>query len=210
MRLKNIKGAKEKVLASPYIISDSKSYKGKYQKLFNNNNPIHIEIGMGKGKFIIENAKRYPDINFIGLEKYASVIVRAIDKLDGTSLPNLKLINEDALLINEMFDHEIDTIYLNFSDPWPKKRHADRRLSSPSFLTRYESIMKKKMHIIMKTDNRGLFEYSLMVFNNHDFRIDELSLDLYKEDLKNNIQTEYEERFSSNGDTIYMLNVVKK
>ena len=136
MRLKNVKGAKEKISQSSYVILDPRQHRGKIAQLFENQNPIYIEIGMGKGNFIIENAKRYPHINFIGIEKYDSVLVRAIEKLEGIELSNLKLIRMDATEIEEVFDHEVGTIYLNFSDPWPKTRHSDRRLTSTKFLKR--------------------------------------------------------------------------
>src|SRR5574344_1203322 len=182
MRLKNIPGAHDKVSASPYLIEGTK-YKNKYKILFNNNNPIHIEIGMGKGSFIIGMAEKYPDINFIGIEKFDSVIVKAVEKLEEVDLPNLRLIRYDATKIEDLFGKEIDTIYLNFSDPWPKNRHEFRRLSSPVFLKRYDNIFKDTKHIIMKTDNRNLFEYSIMSFNNYGYNIENISLDLYKDDI---------------------------
>lgn len=209
MRLKCVKGAKEKVESSPYLILNPLEYKGNYQKLFNNNNPIYIEIGMGKGNFIIENAKKYPDINFIGIEKYDSVIVRAIEKLEQLELPNLKLIRIDANNIVDVFDKEIDLIYLNFSDPWPKARHEKRRLSSHEFLKKYDSIFKNKKNIIMKTDNRKLFEFSIMSYTSYGYSINEISLDLYKDDISNNIPTEYEMKFNELGFPIYKIDVEK-
>ena len=209
MRLKGVKGAKEKVESSPYLILNPLEYKGKYQKLFNNNNPIYIEIGMGKGNFIIENAKKYPDINFIGIEKYDSVIVRAIEKLEQLELPNLRLIRIDANNIVDVFDKEIDLIYLNFSDPWPKARHEKRRLSSHEFLKKYDSIFKNKKNIIMKTDNRKLFEFSVMSYTSYGYSINEISLDLYKDDISNNIPTEYEMKFNELGFPIYKIDVEK-
>jgi tRNA (guanine-N7-)-methyltransferase len=200
MRLKHVKGSKERINSSPYIVD-------KYKKF--NNNPLHIEIGMGKGKFIIEKALNNPNINFIGIEKFDSVIVRALDKLENIDIPNLKLMRFDALEIDKVFNKDIDTIYLNFSDPWPKKRHQDRRLTSSIFLEKYKKISKNNVHIIMKTDNRKLFEYSIKSFVDNGFKILDISLDLYKEDLKDNIQTEYEMRFSSNGDIIYMIEVIQ-
>ena len=140
MRLKNIKGASEKILEGKYFISNPKDYRGKWNKLFNNNNPIYIELGMGKGDFIINNAIKYPNINFIGIEKYDSVIVRAIQKSNELELKNLKLIRLDVINIDTIFDKEIDKIYLNFSDPWPKERHAKRRLTSNIFLDKYSKI----------------------------------------------------------------------
>lgn len=207
MRLKHVKNADIIVNNSPYVVKDN--YKGNFNKLFNNNNPIYIEIGMGKGNFIINNAINYPNINFIGIEKYDSVLIRAVQKLEDKNLKNLKLIRMDANKIDEFFDHEIDLIYLNFSDPWPKDRHEKRRLSSPNFLKKYDQIFKNDKHIIMKTDNRKLFEYSLKIFNNESYRIEDISLDLHKDNYPFNIETEYEEKFSKQGIPIYMVNVKK-
>jgi len=209
VRLRNVKNAKAQIESSSYILLDPKKYCGKFQELFGNNNPIYIEIGMGKGQFIINNAKRYPHINFIGIEKYDSVIVRAIQKLENEELPNLKLIRMDALEINEVFYKEVDRIYLNFSDPWPKDRHEHRRLTSTKFLTRYDLIFRDKNNIVMKTDNRKLFEFSIKSFNNYGYKVENISLDLYKDDHELNIPTEYEERFVSRGQVIYMIDVNK-
>jgi tRNA (guanine-N7-)-methyltransferase len=208
MRLRNVRNANTKITSSPYVINEPSIYKGKYKTLFNNNNPIHIEIGMGKGKFIIENALKYPNINFIGIEKFDSVIIRAVEKLENMDLPNLKLIRVDALEIDEIFDHEIKTIYLNFSDPWPKKRHADRRLTSPIFLNKYNVIFEVNKHITMKTDNRELFEYSLKSLTDYGYKIDNISLDLYKINIEDNISTEYEEKFRAKGNIIYLLEAI--
>ena len=208
MRLRNVKGARDTIENSDYIIKDYKEYKGKYNKLFNNNNPIHIEIGMGKGNFIIGMAKKYPDINFIGIEKYDSVMVRAIEKLD-EDIPNLKLIRMDAQEIDEVFLKEIDTIYLNFSDPWPKNRHEHRRLTSEAFLKRYDTIFKNNKHIIMKTDNRKLFEYSIISLTSFGYKIKEISLYMYNDDIKDNVQTEYEKKFHDKGFPIYKIEVYK-
>ena len=208
MRLKNIKGAKEKISKSPYIIQTPETYKGKYKTFFKNKKPIHLEIGMGKGDFIIGMAQKYPDINFIGIEKFDSVILRATQKLENIELPNLKLIRFDATEIENIFDREIDTIYLNFSDPWPKNRHEDRRLTSKKFLQKYDKIFKQSKHIIQKTDNRHLFEFSLKSFTNYDYKIKNLSLNLH-EDNFDNVETEYEKRFTSLGMPIYMVEVEK-
>lgn len=208
MRLKNIKGAKEKISASPYIISNPEKFKGKFNTLFKNDNQIHLEIGMGKGDFIIGMAQKYPNINFIGIEKFDSVILRATQKLENLELPNLKLIRFDATEIENIFDKEIDTIYLNFSDPWPKNRHEDRRLTSKKFLARYDKIFKNINHIIQKTDNRHLFEYSLMSFIDYDYKIKNISLNLHDDEI-DNIETEYEKRFASLGYPIYMVEVEK-
>lgn len=209
MRLKCVKGAKERVESSSYLVLEPSKYKGKYKELFKNNNPIYIEIGMGKGNFIIENAKRYPDINFIGIEKYDSVIVRAVEKLENIELPNLKLIRMDANKITDVFDKEIDLIYLNFSDPWPKVRHEKRRLSSHEFLKKYDFIFKNKKNIIMKTDNRKLFEYSIISYTSYGYKINDISLDLYKDDITFNIPTEYEMKFHDKGLPIYKIDVEK-
>lgn len=209
MRLKNVKGAKDIIESSSYLILNPEQYKGNYKKIFNNNNPIYIEIGMGKGDFIINNALKYPDINFIGIEKFDSVIVRAIQKLDDKVIPNLKLIRFDAMEIEQIFDKEIDLLYLNFSDPWPKERHAKRRLTSPIFLEKYDNIFKNNKKIIMKTDNRKLFEYSIVSLTNNGYYINDISLDLYKDDIKDNIPTEYEKRFNELGYPIYKIDVEK-
>ena len=150
MRLRNVKNAEEIVNNSSYVIKNPEEYKGKYKELFSNDNEIHLEIGMGKGDFIIGMAEKYPHINFIGIEMYESVMVRAVQKLENLGIPNLKLIRIDAALVNSIFDHEISTIYLNFSDPWPKKRHARRRLTSSRFLEIYDSIFSSQPHIIQK------------------------------------------------------------
>ena len=201
-----MKNAKEQIESSSYVISDPESCKGNFNKLFNNDNPIRIEIGMGKGTFIYNHALKNPNINYIGIEKFDSVLVRAVQKLEDTNITNLKLIRMDALDIDKIFSKEIDTIYLNFSDPWPKNRHELRRLTSPVFLAKYDSVFKNDKVIIQKTDNRHLFEYSLVSLVNYGYKLEKISLDLYKEEelLKDNIPTEYETRFASNGDTIYM------
>lgn len=209
MRLRNVKGAKEIIDNSPYIIKNPNDYRGNYQKVFGNNNPIHIEIGMGKGDFIIENAKKYPNINFIGIEKFDSVIVRAVQKLENEEIPNLKLIKIDANEIDDVFDKEISVIYLNFSDPWPKARHAKRRLSSEIFLNKYDYVFIDKKRIIMKTDNRKLFEYSIKSFTDYGYKIEDISLNLYEDDIKNNVPTEYETRFHNRGCLIYKVDVSK-
>lgn len=208
MRLKNVRGAKEVIEGSEYIIKNPSDYQGKFNTLFNNSNPIHLEIGMGKGQFLMGMAKSFPNINFIGIEMYDSVMVRAVQKQDLEKLPNLRLIKVDATGIEDIFDHEIDVLYLNFSDPWPKKRHTHRRLSSDRFLKRYDSIFKGSKTIIQKTDNRKLFEFSLKSFTDYGYKIEELSLDLHKDECFN-VKTEYEMRFSELGYSIYMVKVVK-
>lgn len=209
MRLKNIKGASEKILKGKYFINNPSEYKGKWNKLFNNNNPIYIEIGMGKGKFIIKNAIENPNINYIGIEMYDSVILRAVEKTNDLELNNLYLIRMDARLINDIFNKEIDLIYLNFSDPWPKERHAKRRLTSPEFLKKYDLIFKNNNHIVMKTDNKDLFSYSIKTLNNHGYYINNITFDLEKEKDSLNIMTEYEEKFTKLNNPIYKIDVIK-
>ena len=206
MRLKHIKGAEEKVENSSYVIKEIK--KGKFNEYFKNNNPIHLEIGMGKGDFIIEKAKLNPNINFIGLEKQASVLFRAIEKQEQLNLPNLLFLNKDAKEIKEIFDKEITTLYLNFSDPWPKERHAKRRLTSPNFLESYEMIFKDTKHIEMKTDNKRLFEYSIKTLTDSGYKIIDIRLNLHEDDIEN-IETEYERKFSNKGFPIYKIEVSK-
>ena len=209
MRLKHVKGASAKIESSSYLIENPNEYKGKMKELFNNNNPIYIEIGMGKGTFIYENAIKYPNINFIGIEKYDSVMVRAIEKVENEKIDNLRFIRMDANKIEEVFSKEVDRIYLNFSDPWPKVRHEKRRLSSLNFLKKYDNIFKAEKRIIMKTDNRKLFEFSVVSFVNYDYKINEISLDLHNDDVPDNIETEYEKKFSSKGFPIYKIDVYK-
>ncbi len=208
MRLKNVKGANDIIIKGTYYVSNPNEYKGNWNKLFKNNNPIHIEIGMGKGDFIIESAKRYHNINFIGIEKYDSVIVRAIQKSNELELNNLKIVRMDAHNLLDIFDKEIDTIYLNFSDPWPKDRHAKRRLTSPVFLSIYDQIFKNTKNIIMKTDNINLFNYSLETLKEANYEIiyQTNNLDCLSDD---NIMTEYETRFHEKGIKINKL-IAKK
>lgn len=210
MRLKNVKGAKDIVINGKYYVDNPCDYKGRWNDLFGNDNDINIEIGMGKGDFIISNALRYPNINFIGIEKYDSVIVRAIQKSNDLELNNLKLVRMDAIGINDVFDREIDTIYLNFSDPWPKDRHAKRRLTSYVFLEKYDSIFKGKKHLVMKTDNVDLFNYSLDSLKNYGYEINYFTNDLYSGNCDDNIPTEYEKKFVLKGIKINKLDAVKK
>ena len=198
MRLRKVKYASEKIDASKYVIKNYKDFTGHFKDLFNNNNPIYIEIGMGKGSFIIKNAIENPNINYIGIEMYDSVILRAVEKTNELELNNLYLIRMDARLIEDVFDKEIDLIYLNFSDPWPKERHAKRRLTSPRFLARYDNIFRGDNHIIMKTDNLDLFNYSVDSLKEYGYTINEISNDLHKE-KDNIITTEYEDKFTSKG-----------
>ena len=210
MRLKKVKGAEDIINNSSYIIKNPEEYKGQFNKLFNNDKPLHIEIGMGKGDFIIGMAKKYREINFIGIEKFDSVIARAIQKLEDEEIPNLRLIRMDAENINDVFDHEVDILYLNFSDPWPKKRHTNRRLTSKPFLKLYDNLFKNSKHIIQKTDNRHLFEFSIMEFTSYGYQINELSLDLYSDNYEDNVPTEYETKFVNKGQVIYRIDVEKQ
>ena len=209
MRLRNITGAKERINVSTYSIKEPYELKGHYNELFKNSNPIHLEIGTGKGDFLIAMAEKYPDINFIGIEKYDSVLVRAIEKIDSKKLNNIYFMREDALNIEKIFEKEISKIYLNFSDPWPKERHAKRRLTSPNLLSKYDNIFKENKIIQMKTDNRHLFEYSLISMNEYGYKIVEINLDLYEDDIKDNIPTEYETKFVNQGKKIYRAVFIK-
>ncbi len=210
MRLKKIKNAKEDVIMSTYYVADPENHKGKWEYLFTNGNPIHVEIGMGKGKFVIGMAKAYPNINFVGIEKYDSVLVRAVEILNQMEeLPNLKLLLFDAENIATIFDKEVARVYLNFSDPWPKARHEKRRLTSEVFLKKYDTIFKNTKEIIQKTDNKEFFDFSLESIKNYGYTIDEYTYDLYAENDESNIPTEYEEKFSSKGIKINRLKAHK-
>ena len=209
MRQRNVKNKKEIINNSKYIILNPSELKGKWQEIFNNNNPIYIEIGMGKGDFILENAITYPNINYIGIEKYDSIIALAIKKIEKYDLNNLKLIRMDALNIDDVFNKEISKLFLNFSDPWPKPRHVKRRLTRDNFLEKYDNIFKNEKVIEMKTDNQKLFEFSLVSFNKSGYMVIEISLDLHNSDNTNNIMTEYERKFSEKNNRIYYVKVVK-
>ena len=208
MRQRNVKNKEEIITSSKYFVNNPENYIGKWNTYFQNNNPIYIEIGMGKGQFIIENAKRYPNINFIGIEKYDSILALALKKIN-IELPNLVILRLDAFNIDSIFKEEIDTIYLNFSDPWPKKRHTKRRLTSPEFLKKYDLIFKNNNHIVMKTDNKDLFSYSIKTLNNHGYYINHITFDLEKEQDSLNIMTEYEEKFTKLNNPIYKIDVIK-
>ena len=211
MRLRNVKNAVNIVNESRYTIDyqSLKEYRGKIKELFGNNNPICLEVGMGKGDFIIGMAEKYPNVNFIGIEKYESVLVRAVQKLEDKEMQNLKLVCMDAVFLDLVFDHEIATIFLNFSDPWPKNRHAKKRLTSENYLERYDEISVGNTHIIQKTDNIGLFAYSISSLSEYGYTIKKVSLDLANEDIET-IETEYEKKFKSKGVRINYLDAVKK
>lgn len=205
MRLKHIKNADKIISKSKYLVQNPSENSGKWNKIFNNDNNIEIEIGMGKGKFIIEKALENPNINFIGIEKYDSPLVSAVKKLDELEIDNLRLICLDASKINEIFNHEIDKIYLNFSDPWPKKRHTKRRLTSSIFLNKYENLFKKEKRIEMKTDNDDLYEYSIESFIDNGYEIVKTDTNYI-----DTITTEYEDKFIAIKKNINYINVVKK
>lgn len=204
MRLRNVKNKKELLNSSNYVVNNFLECQNKWHSIFKNDYPIYIEIGMGKGKFITENALNNNHINYIGIEKFDSVLALAIKNIP-ENIPNLKLIRMDALDIDKVFNKEIDKIYLNFSDPWPKKRHHERRLTSDKFLLRYDKIFKNSKLIEMKTDNQELFEYSIESFSLYGYKLFDISLDLQKSDVKDNITTEYEERFIKTNKKIYKL-----
>ena len=213
MRLRNITGSREIIAASEYVIQEPEKYKGSMKTLFQNENPLHIEIGMGKGRFIMELAALHPEINYIGIEKYSSVLLRAIQKMEENELPNLKFIRMDAEDITEIFDkEEVDQIYLNFSDPWPKDRHAKRRLPSKEFLSRYDRILKKDGKLEFKTDNRDLFDFALEQLPLAGWEAEKVTFDLHHdEEMKEgNIMTEYEEKFSAMGNPICKYIISRK
>ena len=205
MRLKNVPGARETIDASAFTIPEQEVWKGRWQEVFGRQAPLHIEIGMGKGQFLTALAAEHPDINYIGIEKFSSVLVRAVQKQNELELPHLRLIRMDADSITDVFaPGEVDRIYLNFSDPWPKERHAKRRLTSVEFLRRYENILAKDGHVEFKTDNQPLFEFSLEAAEEAGWKLLAVTRDLHHDTAlnKGNIMTEYEERFSAQGNPI--------
>lgn len=209
MRLRNVKNKEEILNASSFLVKNPKDYCGRWNTYFGNKNPIYIEIGMGKGQFIREHAKKFPNINFIGIEKYDSVVAKCLPKID-EELTNLAIIRMDALEIDHVFDKEISKIFLNFSDPWPKKRHHLRRLSSKIFLEKYEKIFILDKDICMRTDNEDLFCYSLMSFSEAGYILRNLTFDLHRDYKKDElITTEYEDRFSERGMPIYSVEALK-
>ncbi|WP_339233544.1 tRNA (guanosine(46)-N7)-methyltransferase TrmB [Oceanobacillus sp. FSL W7-1281] len=186
------------------VLENPSVHKGEWKKVFGNDNPIHVEIGSGKGQFITGMAKQHPDINFIGIEVAKSIIVSTVQKVDEEALDNIRLLNENANDLLAIFEeNEIGQIYLNFSDPWPKNRHEKRRLTFRSFLEQYQHILPESGQIVLKTDNRGLFEYSLVSFSNYGMKLIEVNLDLHAIEDETNVKTEYEEKFASMGHVIY-------
>lgn len=212
MRLRNVRGAREKIAADEYTVQEPKENKGRWHEFFENENPIHIEVGMGKGKFIMELAERNPDINYVGIEKFSSVLVRALQKMEEKELSNLVFIRMDAEELEEVFEkEEVAQIYLNFSDPWPKDRHAKRRLTSTRFLSRYEKILKADGKVIFKTDNRDLFDFSLEQAKEADWVIENYTYDLHNSEYnEGNVMTEYEEKFSKKGKPINRMVIHQK
>ena len=205
MRLRNVKGAKEAMIESEYTLNNPELLKGKWrEEYFKNNNPIYVEIGTGKGRFITTLAQNNPDINYVGIEKYSSVLIRALEKQQELQLSNLIFIRMDAENVKDIFEkEEIDKIYLNFSDPWPKDRHAKRRLTSRQFLARYDEFLKKEGTVEFKTDNRDLFDFSVEETKEAGWNIQRITYDLHNSDMnEGNVMTEYEIRFSSEGTPI--------
>lgn len=207
MRLRNITGSREAIAASPYVVGEALQPEcpGKWRDIFGNDNPLRIEIGMGKGKFIHTMAKEHPDINYVGIEKYSSVLLRAVQKMSLEELPNLKFLRMDAENIAGVFGAgEVDRIYLNFSDPWPKDRHAKRRLPSREFLARYDAILKEGGRLEFKTDNRELFDFALGELEPAGWKAEAVTYDLHSdaELMRGNVMTEYEEKFSARGNPI--------
>lgn len=207
MRLRNITGSREVIAASAYVVPEETQPEcpGRWKEIFGNGKPLHIEIGMGKGKFIHTMAKAHPEINYVGIEKYSSVLLRAIQKMEQEELPNLKFLRMDAETIAEVFgEGEVDRIYLNFSDPWPKDRHAKRRLPSREFLARYDKILKKEGKLEFKTDNRALFDFAVEELEPAGWKADVITYDLHADEnlMEGNVMTEYEEKFSAMGNPI--------
>lgn len=208
MRLRNVRGAREALEESDFTINEPVENKGKWKEVFGNNNPIHLEIGTGKGRFIMELAERNPDINYVGIEKFSSVLIRAIEKQRELALPNLIFIRMDAEKIEDVFEkEEVGRIYLNFSDPWPKDRHAKRRLTSHQFFARYNNVLEKDGRVEFKTDNRDLFDFSVEEVKVANWNLDKVTYDLHKDAEMNegNIMTEYEIKFSKLGNPIHKL-----
>lgn len=214
MRLRNIPGSKEVISQSAYVIQNPEQYKGRWKEVFDNEYPVQIEVGMGKGRFIMDMAELHPDRNYIGIEMYDSVLLRAVQKREqlDKKLKNLYFIRMDARNLPEVFEKgEVDRIYLNFSDPWPKDRHAKRRLTSRRFLERYEKILTEGGQVEFKTDNRDLFEFSLEEAGEAGWKLEASTFDLHHEDtmMEGNVMTEYEEKFSSLGNPIHKMIIHK-
>ncbi len=208
MRLRNIPGSREAIAENRWCIQESEQLKGSWHQVFGNDHPVHVEIGMGKGRFLMALARENPRNNYIGIEKYSSVLLRALQKMKEAPLENIRFIRMDAETVSNIFQKgEVERIYLNFSDPWPKDRHARRRLTSRQFFARYDSILKPDGHVEFKTDNQGLFDFSLEEVKEAGWKLDGCTRDLHHDETMNqgNIMTEYEERFSAMGNPIFKL-----
>ena len=207
MRIRNRKGATELLEAHPqYVILNPADAKGRWQEIFGNDHPIHVEVGSGKGAFVSGMAKANPEINYIGIDIQKSVLSYALDKVLATDVSNIKLLWVDGSDLTDYFEEgEIDRLYLNFSDPWPKKRHEKRRLTYQSFLATYQQILPENGEIHFKTDNRGLFEYSLVSFSQYGMKLKGVWLDLHASDFEDNVLTEYEQKFANKGQVIYRV-----
>lgn len=212
MRLRNVKGSRETIAANPLVIQDVKEQKGHWSEVFGNDKPLYIEIGMGKGQFIIEMARRNPDKNFIGIEKYSSVLVRALEKCEEDAPENLRFIRMDAEEILDVFAaDEVSGIYLNFSDPWPKDRHAKRRLTSVQFLARYDQFLIPDGRVIFKTDNRPLFDFSLEQVEEAGWILENHTFDLHNSEyVEGNVMTEYESKFVAEGKPINRMVIYRE
>lgn len=215
MRLRNIPRAESTIQAHSAVIKRPEDQKGCWQQVFGNKHPIRIEIGMGKGRFILNMAKEHPEINFVGIERYSSVLLRAVEKFDTDEfkeLKNVRFICMDARRIEEVFaKDEVELIYLNFSDPWPKARHAGRRLTSTEFLERYRNVLVPYGTLEFKTDNTELFNFSLEQIKEAGWSLKGFTYDLHHNEEMNrgNIMTEYEEKFSGKGNPINKLIAVR-
>lgn len=207
MRLRNITGSRELIAESEYVIHDATAHKGRWNQVFGNENPIHIEVGMGKGKFITQLAEQNPGINYIGIEKYSSVLLRAVEKRQEYDGSNLLFIRMDAEYITDVFDKdEISRVYLNFSDPWPKDRHAKRRLTSKEYWARYHQFLVPDGRVIFKTDNVDLFDFSLEQAKEAGWIVENYTYDLHNSPyVEGNVMTEYEEKFTAKGNKICRL-----
>lgn len=206
MRYVEIKNANKIINSSDYLVSNPEKYKNKWSELFGNKNPIHLELGMGRGEFIINMAKRNPNINYIGLEISESQMVKATERLVNQKLSNLKLINSDAMEIANIFGKEINTIYLTFSEPWPKRQDIKKRFTHVNYLKLYDKIFKKNKHIILKTDNKGFFAYSLESLSQYWYVFDRVSMDLHNDENPiDNVMTDFEKKYFEEKRPIYYL-----
>ncbi|HEP1450116.1 tRNA (guanosine(46)-N7)-methyltransferase TrmB [Streptococcus pyogenes] len=207
MRVRKRKGAEEHLASNPhYVILNPEDAKGRWHDVFGNDRPIHIEVGSGKGGFITGMALKNPDINYIGIDIQLSVLSYALDKVLASEVPNVKLLRVDGSSLTNYFeDGEVDMMYLNFSDPWPKTKHEKRRLTYKDFLDTYKRILPEHGEIHFKTDNRGLFEYSLASFSQYGMTLRQIWLDLHASNYEGNVMTEYEEKFSNKGQVIYRV-----